>query len=242
MYWKYETRLVEITWAKNENKQICNSCTMYIALFSIFFTINVGIGKKMLFVLSLVPTLKQQFNELINGKLKQIEIKNWTYYFYNDIINLKNFESNLLKINKNHDEGIDIYYIWYIAIKKIGDCENFHTVNPLLLLINQPSGYIEETNGSKCLIFDDSANENKELLKQFADVCDGIKNEIKTINGGKENDYGKDYMKIKFNSDYDLPLNKPLKFHAMTIIIRSAFEESGKLYPQIFLDNSLYEL
>ena len=69
-----------------------------------------------------------------------------------------------------------------------------------------------------------------------------IKNEIKAINGGKENDYGKDYMKTKFNSDDDLPLNKPLKFHAMTIIIRSVFYQGGKLYPQIFLDNGLYEL
>ena len=57
-----------------------------------------------------------------------------------------------------------------------------------------------------------------------------------------ECDYEKDYMKIKFNSDDDLPLNKPLKFHNMTIIIRSAFEEDGKLHPQVFLDNTLYEL
>ena len=69
-----------------------------------------------------------------------------------------------------------------------------------------------------------------------------IKNEIKAINGGKENDYGKDYMKIKFNSEDNLPLNKLLKFHAMTRIIRSVFEEGGKLYPQVFLDDVLYEL
>ena len=92
------------------------------------------------------------------------------------------------------------------------------------------------------MILDDSVNENKELLKKYENVWDGIKYEIKTINGGKENDYGKDYMKIKFNSDDDLPLNKPLKFHAMTIIIRSVFEEGGKLYPQIYLDECLYEL
>ena len=65
---------------------------------------------------------------------------------------------------------------------------------------------------------------------------------MKAIYGGEENDYGKDYMKIKFNSDDELPLNKPLKFHAMTIIIRSVFEEDGKLYPQLFLDDTLYEL
>ena len=96
-------------------------------------------------------------------------------------------------------------------------------------------------NGNKYLIFD-SVDENKEILKKYADVWDRVKNKIKAINGGKENDYGKDYMKIKFNSDDDLPLNKPLKFHLMTITIRSVFEEDGKLYPQIFLDDTLYEL
>ena len=57
-----------------------------------------------------------------------------------------------------------------------------------------------------------------------------------------ECNYEKDYMKIKFNSDDDLPLNKPLKVHLMTITIRSVFEEDGKLYPQVFLDDTLYEL
>ena len=107
--------------------------------------------------------------------------------------------------------------------KNIDDCKSIYIVNPLYLLVNHASQCIEEKNGNKYLIFDDSVNENKGLLKKYADVWDGIKNEIKAINGGKENDYEKDYMKIKFNSDDDLPLNKPLKFHAMTIIIRSVF-------------------
>ena len=72
----------------------------------------------------------------------------------------------------------------------------------------------------------------KQVLTKYADVWNGIKSKIKAINGGKENIYEKDYMKIKFNSDDDLPLNKPLKFQAMTIIIRSVFEEDAKLYPQ----------
>ena len=59
------------------------------------------------------------------------------------------------------------------------------------------------------MVFDDSVNESKALLKKYADVWDRIKNEIKPINGDKENNYEKDYMKIKFNSDNDLPLNKP---------------------------------
>ena len=171
------------------------------------------------------------------GKVKQIEIKNRTYDFYNEIINLKHFDSDLLKIDKKHNEKINIYYIGYITID---DCENIYWVNPLYLLVNHASGYIEEKNGNKYLIFDDYVDE-KALLKKYADVWDGIKKKIKAINGGEGNNYRKDHMKIKFNSDDDLPLNKRLKFHAMTIVNRSVFE-GGKLYLQVFLDDCLYEL
>ena len=58
----------------------------------------------------------------------------------------------------------------------------------------------------------------------------------------KKGDYEKDDTKIRFDSENDLPLNKPLRFHVITIIKRSAFEEGGKLYPQLFLDDTLYEL
>ena len=63
------------------------------------------------------------------GKVKQIKIKNQTYYFYNDKINLKNFDSNLVKIDKKIYKGTDIYYIGYIAIEKIDDCENIYSGN-----------------------------------------------------------------------------------------------------------------
>ena len=98
------------------------------------------------------------------GKVKQTEIKNQTH-FYIDIINLENFESNLLKIDKKHYKEINIYYIGYIKAKKIDDCENIYSIIPLYLLVNHASGYIEEKNGNKYLIFDDSVNENKGLLK-----------------------------------------------------------------------------
>ena len=124
------------------------------------------------------------------GKVKQIEIKNRTYYFYNDMINLKNFESNLLKIDKKHYKGIDIYYIGYITIKKIGDCENIYSVNPLYLIIGKVDGHIEENNGNKYLVFDSaelcSTDEDKEVLKKYTELCDGIKNEMETINSGKK--------------------------------------------------------
>ena len=101
------------------------------------------------------------------GQVKEINIKNQTYYFFDDMINLENFESNLLKIDKKHYKGIDTYYIGYITIKKIDGCENIHTVNPLYLLVNHASEYIEEKNGNKYLIFDDSVNENKVLVKNM---------------------------------------------------------------------------
>ena len=99
------------------------------------------------------------------GKIKQIETKNRN--FYNDIISRKNFESNLLKIDKKHYKGTDIYYTRYITIKRIGDCGNIHSANSLYLLVNHASGYIEERNGNKYLIFDDFVNENKGLLKNM---------------------------------------------------------------------------
>ena len=160
------------------------------------------------------------FNNLYN--------QHWNCYLFCLLVLL------LKKICYSHYKGIKIYYTGYIIIKKNDDCESIYNLNPLYLSVNHTSGYIEEKNGNKYLIFDDSTDENKELLKKYGDVWDGTKTKIKATNGGKENDYEKNYMKIKFNFDNDLPLNKPLKFHAMTIIIRSVFEEDAKLYPQHF--------
>ena len=124
--------------------------------------------------------------------------------------------------------------------KKIGDCMNINSVNPLYLDITHANGYIEEKGMDKYLVFD-STDENKELLKKCNDVFNGISDKIKEINSN-ECDYEKDYIKTKFNSDDDLPLNKSLKFRLMTITIRHVFEEDGKLFPQVFLDDILYEL
>ena len=176
-------------------------------------------------------------------KIKQISIKNRTYYVYNDIIDLENFDARLLKIDKISYKGI--YNIGYITKKKLDDCkninsENINSINPLYLNITHANGYIEEKGVNKYLVFD-STDENKELLKKYNDIFNGIRDKIKEINSNKC-DYEKDYMKIKFNSDDDLPLNKSLKFRSMTITIRSVFEEDGKLYSQVFLDDTLYEL
>ena len=163
-------------------------------------------------------------------KVKQIEIKNRTYYFYNDIINVEEFDSNLLKIDKKSYKDIDIYYIGYITIKKIGDCENIYSVNPLYLIIGKVDGHIEEKNGSKYLVFD-STDENKEVLKKYTEIQDRIKNEIETINSSQKVEYCKDFMKIKFNTDDNFPLNKALKLQLLTIVARCIFEKDSKFYP-----------
>ena len=76
--------------------------------------------------------------------IKQVNIKNGTYYFFNDMINIKNFDSNLLKIDKKLYKNIAIYYFGYIAIEKIDDYENIYSVNPLYLIVNTANGHIEE--------------------------------------------------------------------------------------------------
>ena len=103
------------------------------------------------------------------GVVKQIDIKNRSYYFYNDMINIKHFDLMLLKIDKKSYKDIGIYNIGYITIKKIDECENIYSVNPLYLFVNHANGYIEEKGVNKCLIFD-SSDENKELLKKYNDV------------------------------------------------------------------------
>ena len=152
------------------------------------------------------------------GTVKQIEIKHQTYYFYNDTINIEEFDSNLLKTGKKSRTKILIFTKLGISqLKKIGDYENTYSVNSLYLIIGKVDGHIKENNGNKYLVFDStelhSADENKKVLKKYAELWHGIKNEIKTINGGKKSEYGKDFMKIKFNTDNNLPLNKPLKLH-----------------------------
>ena len=136
------------------------------------------------------------------GTVKQINIKNQAYYSYNDIMDLKNFDSSLLKLDKNSNKDIGIYTIGYIAIIKISDCKNIYSVNPLYLCITYVSGYIKEINKNKYLIFH-SIHENKELLKKHNDVFNGIMDKTKEISND-QCDYEKDYMKITFNSDDDL--------------------------------------
>ena len=164
----------------------------------------------------------------------KINIKNQTYSFLDDMINMRNFHSNLLKIDKKPYEDIDIYYFGYITIKKFSDCENIHSVNPLCLTIHSAAGYFKEKNGEKHLIIDS--------IEKYEEVFSGIKSEIETINSGEKLFYEKNYGKIGVNTDDDIPLNKKIKFPSLTIIIRCIFQNGKKFYPQVYLDECLYEL
>ena len=168
------------------------------------------------------------------GQVKEINIKSETCYFFDDMINIKNFHSNLLKIDKKLYKGIEIYYIGYITIEKFGDCEIMDSVNKWYLIIHSTTGHFKDKNNEKYIILD-STDKHEEVLS-------GIRSEIKPLNGGKELFYTENYARIGIKTDDDLPLNKPLHFPTLTIIIRCILQEGGKLYPQISLDECLYEL
>ena len=89
------------------------------------------------------------------------------------MIKIRNFHSNLLKIDKKSHKDIEIYYIGYITIKKFGDCENIHSINPLYLIIHSATGYFKEKNGEKYLIIDST--------EKYEEVFSGIRSEIKTM-------------------------------------------------------------
>ena len=108
------------------------------------------------------------------GKVNELNIKNQAYYFYNDMINIKNFHSDLLKIDKKPHKDFDIYYIGYITIKKIGDCKNIYSVSPLYLVIPSATKYFKEKNGEKYLILDP--------IEKYEEVFSVIKSGIETIN------------------------------------------------------------
>ena len=118
---------------------------------------------------------------------------------------------------------------------KNSDYVEINSVNPLYLIINEVDGCIKEINGSKYLTLV-STDKNKEVLTKYTELWDEIKNSAEKMNN-KSGEYGKDLMKIKFNSDDSFPLNKTLKLHNVTIIVRSVFEKDGKYYPQFFQMN-----
>ena len=126
-----------------------------------------------------------------------------------------------------------MYYIGYIIMKD-SDYVKSNSVNPLYLIIDKVDGYIEEKNVYKYFILT-FTEKNKEALTKHTKFWDKVKTLIEKVNI-KLNEYGNGFMKTKFNLDDNMPLNKTLKLHNLTIIVRSVFQEDNKYYPQVFLD------
>ena len=129
------------------------------------------------------------------GNVKQINIKNQTYYFYNDQINWKDFDSRLLTVDKKNYNKIDIYYIGYVTVKKIAYCNNINSVNLLYLRINELIGHFEEKNENKYLVLDD-VNENKKFQRNMKKFEKVLKKKLKRLMVAKKLNMGKIFKKL----------------------------------------------
>ena len=170
------------------------------------------------------------------GELKQRNIKNRAYYFYNDIINLDQFDESKIKVDKEDFNDIDIYYLGYEHKKKISKCDVINSVSPLYLRIVDMNSQFEKDKDDAWYLIISGDDDVFKLI----DIFESIKNKIteKTWDVVK---YDKDYMKIKFESNNILPEGKDVNLRIATIIIRAIFAQDGKYYPQLFLDDGLYK-
>ena len=148
--------------------------------------------------------------------------------------NIKNFDLNLLSLNKiSFEKNTDcvIYEIEYFI--------NFDSKNYLYLIFNNVDAYIEynsteDDSETKYLVFP-FTGKNKEALENYTELWDEIKYQIEAINGDHPIEYGKDFIKARFESNDDLPLSKILNIPVCMIIVKSVFQEDNNYYPQVLL-------
>ena len=173
----------------------------------------------------------------MSNYVKDINIKNRTHYFFNDIIDIENFDQNNIKIDEKPYKNIPVYYIGYVTIKKyIKIC----SVSPLHLIFIYVNGYFEENNGNKYLTLVPT-NESKEKIKKCEEIWIKIRDLIRPMTKHSD-DVDKIYMKIKFNSDDELLINKTIEIPTIIIVVRAIFLENNKYLPQVFLDECLYKI
>ena len=131
-----------------------------------------------------------------------------------------------------------VYYIGYVTKKKTE--YDINSVNPLYLMINRIKGHFEEKYGDKYPII---SPENGDIIQKYQEVFDRLKEIIKKINDYSQPiKYDDNYMKIKFNADDNIPLNKIIYLPTIAITIRSVTKKDDKYYPQVFLDDCLYQI
>ena len=171
----------------------------------------------------------------MSNKYKDIDIKDHTYYFFNDIINKRNFDPNIIKLDQKPNTTILIYYIGYVTITDLKNVK-INSANPLYLIFNKVNGYFEDINKSKYIMLVPT-NQSKEKVEKYEETCSKIGDLTKKLD-----DYDEKCMKIKFNSDDKLPINKAIEISSIMIVVRNSFFENNKYYPQVFLDECLYKI
>ena len=168
---------------------------------------------------------------------KEINIKNRTYYFYNDIINLDEFDESKIKVDKKDFNDIDIYYLGYEHKKKISECNVINSVNPLYLRTVDMNGQFEKGKDDVWYLI---ISYKDDVYEKRMDIFESIKNKI-TEKTRDVVEYDNDYMKIKFESNNIFLADKDMNIRMAIIIVRAIFAQDGKYYPQLFLDDGIYK-
>ena len=165
----------------------------------------------------------------MSNKVKYININNSTYYFFNDITNIENVDPNDITIDKKSYKNILIYYMGYVTIKEY---IKLFSVNPLYLIFRYVNEYFEEINGNKFLALVPT-HESKEKIKEYEELWIRIRDLMRSITKNSDGyDYDEKYIRIKLDSDDELPLNKTIEIPAITIVVRAIFLENNKFYPK----------
>ena len=162
--------------------------------------------------------------------IKSLKIKNQSYYYWDDIIFIDDFDIKVFKIAKRESRiGVDIYYIGCAANKLEYD---INSVKPLYLNVKSLLGSVEKIDGSsdRYLVIDKS---NIEVINVFNTLREYVEDKIIL-------DKTDGFDKIKFSSNIDLPLETLIQFKMLTIIIRCIIKKDDKYYPEIYLDECLY--
>ena len=163
--------------------------------------------------------------------IKSLKIKNESYDYWNDIIFIDDFNIKFLKINKRESRiGVDVYYISYVVDKLEYD---MNSVKPLYLIIKILLENVEKIDGlsDRYLVVDKS---NIEVINVFNTLREYIEDKIIL-------DKIDEFDKIRISSDIDLPLDTLIRFKILTIIIKCIIKKDDKYYPEIYLDECLYD-
>ena len=184
-------------------------------------------------------------NTNIKMVVESLKIKNKSYYYWDYMVYLDDFNVDLIKIVRRESRiDVDIYYIGYVVHKPQ---YNINSINPLYLIVRHLFGHVEKIQGSsdRYLVVDEN---NKEVINVFDKLWKFIKDEINRliksndkITFGNADNKISEYNKLRFSSDVDLPLDNLIEFHMLTIAINCVIEKGNKYDLEIYLDECLYE-